>query len=86
MRRVLLESQITINKLDFDNFEIEFVTSGGDGPKRLIIEEVREAYQLHDRVQMLGAVEHTKVREVSIFISDGSCIFPSCNIGASTQY
>ena len=43
---------------------MEFITSGGDGPKRLLIEEVREAYQLHDRVQMLGAVEHTKVRDV----------------------
>ena len=39
---------------------------GGDGPKRLVIEEVREQYQLQDRVQMLGTVEHDKVRDVCV--------------------
>ncbi len=38
---------------------------GGDGPKRLVLEEVREKFQLQDRVIMLGTVEHTNVRDVS---------------------
>ena len=39
--------------------------SGGDGPKRLVLEEVREKYQLTERVQMLGAIDHPNVRKVS---------------------
>ena len=27
---------------------------GGDGPKRLMLEELREQYRLHDRVTLLG--------------------------------
>lgn len=41
---------------------------GGDGPKRLALEEMRETYQLHDRVEMLGAVPHYKVRGASNFL------------------
>jgi len=37
---------------------------GGDGPKRLLLEEMRERHQLHDRVEMLGAVQHSGVRDV----------------------
>ena len=37
---------------------------GGDGPKRIILEEMREMYQLHDRVELLGAVPYHAVREV----------------------
>uniref|UniRef100_A0A8C5LT69 phosphatidylinositol N-acetylglucosaminyltransferase n=1 Tax=Leptobrachium leishanense TaxID=445787 RepID=A0A8C5LT69_9ANUR len=39
---------------------------GGEGPKRIIIEEVRERYQLHDRVQLKGALEHQEVRDVLV--------------------
>ena len=35
---------------------------GGNGPKKLALEEMREQYQLHDRVELLGAVPHNKVR------------------------
>ena len=38
--------------------------SGGDGPKRVLLEEVREKHQLHDRVELLGALEHSLVRDV----------------------
>lgn len=38
---------------------------GGDGPKRILIEEARERYRLHDRVVMLGLVPHNQVRDVS---------------------
>ncbi|XP_053120906.1 phosphatidylinositol N-acetylglucosaminyltransferase subunit A [Hemicordylus capensis] len=39
---------------------------GGEGPKRLLLEEVRERYQLHDRVRLLGALEHQDVRNVLV--------------------
>ena len=38
---------------------------GGEGPKRVILEEVRERHDLHERVQLLGALEHSQVRNVS---------------------
>jgi len=37
---------------------------GGDGPKRIVVEEVRERYQLQDRVRMLGTVKHSDVHDV----------------------
>ncbi|GLD94757.1 hypothetical protein PINS_up003381 [Pythium insidiosum] len=37
---------------------------GGDGAKRLLLEEMREKFRLHDRVQLLGAVPHAQVRDV----------------------
>ncbi|XP_075053087.1 phosphatidylinositol N-acetylglucosaminyltransferase subunit A [Mixophyes fleayi] len=45
--------------------ELHFLI-GGEGPKRIILEEVRERYQLHDRVQLLGALEHQEVRNVLV--------------------
>lgn len=49
------------NKYD----DVEFVI-GGDGPKRLLLEEMREKFQLHERVTFLGAVPHTDVRDVLV--------------------
>ncbi|XP_066603552.1 phosphatidylinositol N-acetylglucosaminyltransferase subunit A [Prorops nasuta] len=37
---------------------------GGDGPKRLLIEEIREKYLLQHRVKLLGSLEHSQVRHV----------------------
>uniref|UniRef100_A0A2N9FWU5 phosphatidylinositol N-acetylglucosaminyltransferase n=1 Tax=Fagus sylvatica TaxID=28930 RepID=A0A2N9FWU5_FAGSY len=34
---------------------------GGDGPKRVRLEEMREKHSLQDRVEMLGAVPHARV-------------------------
>lgn len=39
---------------------------GGEGPKRVVLEEVREKHYLHDRVQLLGALEHSRVRDVLV--------------------
>lgn len=39
---------------------------GGDGPKRVRLEEMREKHSLQDRVDMLGAVPHAQVRSVLI--------------------
>lgn len=35
---------------------------GGDGPKRTLLEEVREKNNIQDRVTLLGALEHSRVR------------------------
>ncbi|KAM3184105.1 hypothetical protein ACTXT7_009032 [Hymenolepis weldensis] len=39
---------------------------GGDGPMRLALEEMRERYNLHFRVEMPGALPHHKVRDVLV--------------------
>uniref|UniRef100_A0A1D1YN71 phosphatidylinositol N-acetylglucosaminyltransferase n=1 Tax=Anthurium amnicola TaxID=1678845 RepID=A0A1D1YN71_9ARAE len=39
---------------------------GGDGPKRVRLEEMREKHSLQDRVSMLGAVPHAQVQSVLI--------------------
>ena len=43
---------------------------GGDGPKRVLLEEVRERHQLHDRVTLLGGLEHSQVRDVGFLLND----------------
>lgn len=45
--------------------EVRFII-GGDGPKRVRLEEMREKHSLQDRVDMLGAVPHAQVRSVLI--------------------
>jgi phosphatidylinositol N-acetylglucosaminyltransferase subunit A len=49
---------------------------GGDGPKKLDLEQMIEQFKLHDRVDMLGRVEHDKVRDVLV---KGS-IFLNCSL------
>ncbi|XP_052198882.1 phosphatidylinositol N-acetylglucosaminyltransferase subunit A-like isoform X2 [Diospyros lotus] len=47
---------------------------GGDGPKRVRLEEMREKHSLQDRVEMLGAVPHAKFFDRSILHSNlGGC-------------
>ncbi|XP_030852765.1 phosphatidylinositol N-acetylglucosaminyltransferase subunit A-like isoform X1 [Strongylocentrotus purpuratus] len=43
--------------------DVDFLI-GGDGPMRINIEEVRERYLLQERVTMLGAVQHSNVKNV----------------------
>ncbi|PSN41939.1 N-acetylglucosaminyl-phosphatidylinositol biosynthetic protein [Blattella germanica] len=43
--------------------KIQFLI-GGDGPKRWLLEEVRERGGLQDRVTLLGSLEHSQVRSV----------------------
>lgn len=45
--------------------QVRFIV-GGDGPKRVRLEEMREKHSLQDRVEMLGAVPHSQVRSVLI--------------------
>lgn len=42
--------------------QVSFII-GGDGPKRVLLEEVREQHQLHDRVTFIGSLNHSQVRE-----------------------
>ncbi|XP_065829812.1 phosphatidylinositol N-acetylglucosaminyltransferase subunit A-like isoform X2 [Oscarella lobularis] len=44
---------------------VDFII-GGDGPKRVELEEMREQEQLFNRVQFLGAVSHDDVRNVLV--------------------
>ena len=39
---------------------------GGDGPKRIVLEEVIERHQLQDRVTLLGALNNGDVRDVLV--------------------
>ena len=54
--------------------------AGGDGPKRVLLEEVREKHQLHDRIQLLGGLEHSQVRDVSSHNSISHNIIMSISI------
>ncbi|KAH8967954.1 hypothetical protein BDL97_03G103600 [Sphagnum fallax] len=45
--------------------QVRFIV-GGDGPKRVRLEEMREKHGLQDRVDMLGAVPHAEVRSVLV--------------------
>jgi phosphatidylinositol glycan class A protein len=44
---------------------VEFLI-GGDGPKRIDLEQMREKHQLHDRVEFLGNLLHSEVRQVLV--------------------
>ena len=43
--------------------EVDWII-GGDGPKRVLLDQMREKYSLHDRVDMIGAVPHENIRSV----------------------
>ena len=51
----------------FGLITIPCVFLGGEGPKRIVLEEMRESNDLHDRVHLLGAINHKDVRNVSHF-------------------
>lgn len=44
---------------------IDFII-GGDGPKRIVLEEVIEHYELQGRVSLIGSVKHDDVRDVLV--------------------
>lgn len=43
-----------------DTKNVNFII-GGDGPKRTLLEEIREKQNIQDRVTLLGALDHSKV-------------------------
>jgi phosphatidylinositol glycan class A protein len=72
----LLIKIIPIICLKYPN--IHFII-GGDGPKKLLLEEMKEFYQLHDRIELLGSIPHHKVRDVLI----RGHIFLNCSLTES---
>jgi len=67
---------------------IPAILLGGDGPKRLDLEEMRERHQLHDRVEMLGNLKHETVRKIRpflVFLSHSHCIC-STALGSGATY
>lgn len=57
---------------------VDFII-GGDGPKRLALEEMAETHQIQHRITFLGAVPHTQVRNVLI----QGHIFLNCSLTES---
>ena len=45
--------------------EVDFLI-GGEGPKRIILEELIEKHNLHERVKLLGELQHAEVRDVLV--------------------
>lgn len=45
--------------------DIRFLIAG-DGPKFVDLEQMRERYQLQDRVELIGSIKHEQVRDVMI--------------------
>ena len=45
--------------------KVDFLIGGG-GPYTIGLEEMREKHQLHDRVQLLGSIPHSEVRNVLV--------------------
>ncbi|KAJ3095063.1 hypothetical protein HK100_005930, partial [Physocladia obscura] len=45
--------------------QVEFII-GGDGAKRVEVDQMREKYLLQDRVKVLGSVKHENVRDVLV--------------------
>lgn len=54
-----------IPKVCQQNQTVRFLI-GGDGPKRVDLEEMRERHKLHHRVILFGAQPHDKVREILV--------------------
>lgn len=50
-------------------FTVDFLI-GGDGPKRILFEEMIENHNLQARVQMLGELRHADVREKLLIKGD----------------
>ena len=58
--------------------KVDFLVAG-DGPKRLVLQEMVEAERLEERVRLVGAVPHTAVRDVLI----QGHIFLNCSLTES---
>jgi phosphatidylinositol N-acetylglucosaminyltransferase subunit A len=51
----------------FFSFSFSYkIFEAGDGPKRILIEEVIDRYKLHNRVELLGSITHDNVRNTLI--------------------
>uniref|UniRef100_A0A1I8IA14 phosphatidylinositol N-acetylglucosaminyltransferase n=1 Tax=Macrostomum lignano TaxID=282301 RepID=A0A1I8IA14_9PLAT len=64
LRAMLCPSRISVipNAIDADRHSDVRFLIGGDGPKRLVLEELRERLGIQDRVLLQGQVPHHQVR------------------------
>ena len=51
-----------VSKRDSKEVRVNFVIAG-DGPKRILLEEMIEKHRLQDRVEMLGELQQSQVRD-----------------------
>ena len=51
-----------VSKRDNREVRVNFVIAG-DGPKRILLEEMIEKHRLQDRVEMLGELQQSQVRD-----------------------
>ena len=63
-----------IPKICQDLPHVDFII-GGDGAKRLALQEMVERQQLEERVEFLGSVPHAQVRDVLVAWSRVSQLF-----------
>ena len=49
--------------LDSEMKRVNFIV-GGDGNKKIILQEMREKHGLENRIRLLGGIPHTEVRDV----------------------
>lgn len=63
----LFSHVISVLRLNAELTNLLLFASGGDGPKIVELDQMRDKYQtlLRDRVQLLGPVKHEDVRSVS---------------------
>lgn len=54
-----------IPRICSDRKDIRFLIAG-DGPKFIDLEQMRERYQLQDRVELIGSIRHEQVRDVMV--------------------
>ena len=54
-----------IPRICSDRSDIRFLIAG-DGPKFIDLEQMRERYQLQDRVELIGSIRHEQVRDVMV--------------------
>ena len=45
---------------------VSMIITGGDGPKMIDLLQMREKHLLQDRIELLGPVRHSDVRDVSL--------------------
>lgn len=53
-----------IPRLCLEDANVQFII-GGDGPKRVELEQMRERFALHNRVEMCGTIRQAEVQNVS---------------------
>lgn len=64
----IYSNTLICNEVSLFIMDYRYYLSGGDGPKKVLLEEICEAYKLYDQVRLLGPVNHEDVRNVIIIL------------------